>query len=74
MMPAARRVATPRIRRRRTSPMLDADLKAQLKAYLECVTRPIEITASVDDGAKSAEMLALLEDLKEASERISVRL
>jgi len=53
--------------------MLDADLKAQLKAYLERVTRPIEITASVDDGAKSAEMLALLEDLKAASERISVK-
>ncbi|MGY0634234.1 alkyl hydroperoxide reductase subunit F [Luteimonas sp. A478] len=52
--------------------MLDADLKAQLKAYLERVTRPIQITASVDDGEKSAEMLALLEDLKSASDSISV--
>ncbi|MEN1927255.1 alkyl hydroperoxide reductase subunit F [Luteimonas sp. MJ293] len=52
--------------------MLDADLKAQLKAYLERVTRPIQITASVDDGEKSTEMLALLEDLKSASSQISV--
>ena len=52
--------------------MLDPDLKAQLKAYLERATRPIQITASVDDGEKSAELLSLLEDLKEASARISV--
>lgn len=52
--------------------MLDADLKAQLKAYLERATRPIQITASVDDGAKSAEMLTLLENLKEASDKVSV--
>ena len=52
--------------------MLDPDLKAQLKAYLERATRPIQITASVDDGEKSAELLALLDDLKEASARISV--
>src|SRR5690554_2490170 len=52
--------------------MLDPDLKAQLKAYLERATRPIQITASVDDGEKSAELLSLLEDLKDASARISV--
>ena len=39
--------------------MLDANLKAQLKSYLERVTQPIEIVASLDDGAKSQEMLAL---------------
>jgi hypothetical protein len=33
--------------------MLDANLKAQLKSYLERVTQPIEIVASLDDGAKS---------------------
>jgi alkyl hydroperoxide reductase subunit F len=43
--------------------MLDANLKAQLKSYLERVTRPIEIVASLDDGAKSQEMLALLNDV-----------
>ncbi|WP_338477341.1 alkyl hydroperoxide reductase subunit F [Pseudomonas trivialis] len=43
--------------------MLDATLKAQLKSYLERVTQPIEIVASLDDGAKSQEMLALLQDV-----------
>ena len=52
--------------------MLDADLKTQLKAYLERVVRPIHITASVDDGAKSREMLDLLEDLVLLSDRISL--
>lgn len=52
--------------------MLDADLKEQLKAYLERVTRPIEITASVDDSAGSQEMLALLADLTALSNQITV--
>ncbi|MBN6104174.1 alkyl hydroperoxide reductase subunit F [Xanthomonas sp. CFBP 8703] len=52
--------------------MLDADLKTQLKAYLERVVRPIHITASVDDGAKSREMLDLLEDLVLLSDKISL--
>jgi alkyl hydroperoxide reductase subunit F len=37
--------------------MLDANLKAQLKSYLERVTQPIEIVASLDDGAKSRKCL-----------------
>jgi alkyl hydroperoxide reductase subunit F len=52
--------------------MLDANLKTQLKAYLEKVSRPIEIVASVDDSAKSQEMLALLNDIATLSERVSV--
>ncbi|QDI04505.1 MULTISPECIES: alkyl hydroperoxide reductase subunit F [Xanthomonas translucens group] len=52
--------------------MLDADLKTQLKAYLERVVRPIHITASVDDGTKSREMLDLLEDLVLLSDQISL--
>ncbi|WP_295841840.1 alkyl hydroperoxide reductase subunit F [uncultured Xanthomonas sp.] len=52
--------------------MLDADLKTQLKAYLERVVRPIHITASVDDGAKSREMLDLLEDLVLLSDKITL--
>ena len=31
--------------------MLDANLKTQLKAYLERVKLPFEITASLDDSA-----------------------
>ena len=52
--------------------MLDANLKTQLKAYLERVVRPIQITANVNDSAKSREMTGLLQDLQEASSKISV--
>jgi alkyl hydroperoxide reductase subunit F len=52
--------------------MLDANLKTQLKTYLEKVTRPIEIVASLDDSAKSAEMNELLEEITSLSERISL--
>ena len=40
--------------------MLDANLKGQLKAYLEKVTLPVELVASLDESAKSREMLDLL--------------
>jgi alkyl hydroperoxide reductase subunit F len=53
--------------------MLDANLKAQLKSYLERVTRPIEIVASLDDGAKSQEMLALLKDVTSLSTFITLK-
>ncbi|TDV56909.1 alkyl hydroperoxide reductase subunit F [Pseudomonas graminis] len=52
--------------------MLDANLKAQLKSYLERITRPIEIIASLDDGAKSQEMLALLNDIVSSSDKITL--
>jgi alkyl hydroperoxide reductase subunit F len=53
--------------------MLDANLKAQLKSYLERVTQPIEIIASLDDGAKSQELLALLQDVNALSDKITLR-
>ena len=52
--------------------MLDANLKAQLKSYLERVTQPIEIVASLDDGAKSREMLDLLQDVASLSSQITL--
>ncbi len=52
--------------------MLDANLKAQLKSYLERVTQPIEIVASLDDGAKSREMLELLKDVASLSSQITL--
>ncbi|MDX5516242.1 MULTISPECIES: alkyl hydroperoxide reductase subunit F [unclassified Stenotrophomonas] len=52
--------------------MLDANLQSQLKTYLERVTRPIQITAHVDDGAKSQEMLELLNTLTTLSAQISL--
>jgi alkyl hydroperoxide reductase subunit F len=52
--------------------MLDANLKTQLKSYLDKVTRPIEIVASVDDSAKSQELLALLREIATLTERVAV--
>jgi len=52
--------------------MLDANLTTQLKAYLEKVTQPIEIVASLDDSAKSVELNELLEEITALSERISL--
>ena len=52
--------------------MLDANLKTQLKAYLEKVTQPIEIVASLDDRAKSAELNELLEEIAALSGQITL--
>ena len=52
--------------------MLDTDLKTELKAYLEKVTHPIELVASLDDSAKSQELLSLLQDIESLSDRISL--
>ncbi|MDX2354940.1 alkyl hydroperoxide reductase subunit F [Stutzerimonas xanthomarina] len=53
--------------------MLDSNLKTQLKTYLEKVTQPFEIVASLGDGAKSQEMLSLLEDITSLSDKITLR-
>ncbi len=52
--------------------MLDADLKAQLKSYLERVTQPIEIVASLDDSKASGELQALLKDIADSSALVKV--
>ncbi|MBL8438889.1 MAG: alkyl hydroperoxide reductase subunit F [Zoogloeaceae bacterium] len=53
--------------------MLDDAIKTQLKAYLEKLHWPIELVASLDGSAKSAETRALLDDIASLSERVSVR-
>ncbi len=53
--------------------MLDDSLKSQLKAYLERLVNPIELVASVDDSAASADMMALLNDVVAQSDKISLR-
>ena len=53
--------------------MLDVAIKTQLKAYLERLQQPIELVASLDDGAKSLEVRGLLEDIATLSEKVSVR-
>jgi alkyl hydroperoxide reductase subunit F len=50
--------------------MLEAGLKSQLKGYLERLTQPVEIVASVDETATSREMLELLEDIASLSSLI----
>ena len=47
--------------------MLDAGTKAQLKSYLERISQPIEIVASVDDSKASADLRSLLADVAAAS-------
>src|SRR5690554_6907433 len=54
--------------------MLDDNLKSQLKAYLEKVTQPFEIVASLDDGAKSQELHGLLTDIAGLSDKITLKL
>ncbi|RIX39626.1 MAG: FAD-binding protein, partial [Rhodocyclales bacterium GT-UBC] len=53
--------------------MLDAPIKAQLKAYLEKLQRPIELVASLDDSAKAQEMFGLLQDIASLSDKVAVR-
>ncbi|WP_226687466.1 alkyl hydroperoxide reductase subunit F [Stutzerimonas stutzeri] len=53
--------------------MLDTNLKTQLKAYLEKVTQPFEIVASLDDGEKSRELLSLLQDIASLSDKIILK-
>ncbi len=50
--------------------MLDANIKTQLKAYLEKLVAPIELVASLDDSPKSAEMRGLLEDIASLSDKV----
>ncbi|USI74990.1 alkyl hydroperoxide reductase subunit F [Sphingomonas morindae] len=51
--------------------MLDATLKAQLKAYLEKIQQPVELVASLDESAKAREMQALLEDIAALSDSVT---
>jgi NADH-dependent peroxiredoxin subunit F len=53
--------------------MLDASLQAQLKSYLERVTLPVELVASLDDRPASQEMRDLLEEIAGLSDKISAR-
>lgn len=52
--------------------MLDAHLKTQLKSYLERITRPVELVASLDAGDQSRELRALLDEIAALSPQIFV--
>ena len=53
--------------------MLDSSIKAQLKAYMERLVDPIELVSSLDDGAESQQMKAMIEDIASVSDKISFR-
>lgn len=53
--------------------MLDTTMKTQLKAYLEKLTKPVELVAALDDGAKSSEIRGLLTDIAELSDKVTWR-
>ncbi len=53
--------------------MLDDTLKAQLQAYLQRVTQPFDLVASLDESASAQEMKALLETIAGLSDKITVR-
>jgi NADH-dependent peroxiredoxin subunit F len=52
--------------------MLDSNLKTQLKGYLQRISQPVTLAASVDDSDKSREMLELLADIESVSELIKI--
>ncbi|MGB4912629.1 MAG: alkyl hydroperoxide reductase subunit F [Candidatus Dechloromonas phosphoritropha] len=53
--------------------MLDANIKNQLKVYLEKLRTPIELVASLDDSPAAREMHGLLTDIAGLSDKVSLR-
>lgn len=53
--------------------MLDTAIRTQLRAYLERLQWPIELVASLDDGARSQDVRTLLEEIAQLSPRVRVR-
>ena len=51
--------------------MLDVNLKTQLQGYLERLTQPVELVASLDDSAKSRELQELLEEIATLSDKVT---
>ena len=52
--------------------MLDGNIKTQLKAYFEKIVSPIILTASLDDSEHSVQMLELLNEVAEQSDKLRV--
>ena len=53
--------------------MLDDNIKSQLKAYFEKIVTPITLTASLDQSPAAAQMLELLNEVAEQSEKITIK-
>ncbi|MEP6558239.1 MAG: alkyl hydroperoxide reductase subunit F [Burkholderiales bacterium] len=52
--------------------MLDAATQSQLSSYLDRISQPLEIVASLDDSKGSADLRALLADVGRASKLITI--
>ncbi|WP_241649546.1 alkyl hydroperoxide reductase subunit F [Rosenbergiella collisarenosi] len=52
--------------------MLDTQLQTQLSAYLEKLTKPIELVANLDDSSASNEVRQLLGQIAALSDKVSV--
>src|SRR5690625_2799128 len=53
--------------------MLDNNLKQQVGSYLQDLVNPVELTLSLDESAKSAEMQGLAEDIQSLSDKVSIQ-
>ena len=53
--------------------MLDSNIQAQLKAYLERLQRPIELIASLDDRPASVEMRELITEIAALNDKVTAR-
>ena len=53
--------------------MLDANIKQQLKTYLQMLRHPIELVASLDNSDKAHNMEELVNEIGECSDQVSVR-
>ncbi len=53
--------------------MLDTNIKTQLKAYLERLSQPIQLVASLDDSDAARQMRELLLEVAELSTLVTVR-
>ena len=51
--------------------MLEANLKQQLKQYLENLREPIELVASLGEGKKSDDTRELLNEIAELNDKVS---
>jgi alkyl hydroperoxide reductase subunit F len=52
--------------------MLDANIAAQLKTYLQNLQRPVQIVASINDSKKAAEMRELLVEIADMSDKVTL--
>ncbi|MDX1573148.1 MAG: alkyl hydroperoxide reductase subunit F [Methylophaga sp.] len=52
--------------------MLDANIAAQLKTYLQKLQRPVQIVASINDTKKATEMRELLVEIADMSDKVTL--